>query len=154
MAAKTSNLNGTEERPNRRERRERNEGGAREKEKSQFIERVVFINRVAKVVKGGRRFAFTALVVVGDGNGMVGIGYGKAREVPQAIQKAVEEAKKAFEKLSVEKMVEKIKESFGELGEGNKIILSELIQSSGKPNMSSLTEDDRDIVEKMYELVK
>ncbi len=99
MAAKTSNLNGTEERPNRRERRERNEGGAREKEKSQFIERVVFINRVAKVVKGGRRFAFTALVVVGDGNGMVGIGYGKAREVPQAIQKAVEEAKKSFFKV-------------------------------------------------------
>jgi small subunit ribosomal protein S5 len=87
MAAKTSNLNGTEERPNRRERRERNEGGAREKEKSQFIERVVFINRVAKVVKGGRRFAFTALVVVGDGNGMVGI------------QKAVEEAKKSFFKV-------------------------------------------------------
>jgi small subunit ribosomal protein S5 len=65
-------------------------------EKSPHIERVVTINRVAKVVKGGRRFAFTALVVVGDGNGNVGVGYGKAKEVPAAIAKGVEEAKKNF----------------------------------------------------------
>src|SRR6201991_1008411 len=81
----------------RRDRRDRSGGAA--PEKTAYVERVVAINRVAKVVQGGRRFSFTALVVVGDGDGTVGVGYGKAKEVPSAIAKGVEEAKKHFFKV-------------------------------------------------------
>ena len=76
----------------RRERRDRNDGGA----DSDIIEKLVYINRVAATVKGGRRFSFAALMVVGDQKGRVGYGHGKAREVPEAIRKATEEAKKSM----------------------------------------------------------
>lgn len=82
--------------------RGRNQDAPRaEREESEFVDKLVHINRVAKVVKGGRRFAFAALVVVGDGKGRVGYGSGKAREVPEAIRKATEQAKRNMIKVAL-----------------------------------------------------
>ena len=78
----------------RRDRRDRN--APQEREESDIVEKLVHINRVAATVKGGRRFSFAALMVVGDQKGRVGFGHGKAREVPEAIRKATEEAKKSL----------------------------------------------------------
>ena len=82
-----------------RDRRDRRDRRDQHQEVPEFQERVVFINRVAKVVKGGRILGFAALTVVGDGDGRIGMGKGKSREVPVSVQKAMDQARRAMEKV-------------------------------------------------------
>ena len=84
-----------------RERGGRERSGQREERDSEFVDKLVHINRVAKVVKGGKRFGFAALVVIGDQKGRVGFGHGKAREVPEAIRKATESAKRNLTRVAL-----------------------------------------------------
>ncbi len=95
-----------------------------DREDSEFIEKLVHINRVAKVVKGGRRFGFAALVVVGDGKGRVGFGQGKAREVPEAIRKATESAKRSMVRVPLREGRTLHHDSHGRHGAGKVLIRS------------------------------
>ena len=99
-------------------------------DEQQFLERVVSINRVAKVVKGGRRFSFSALVVVGDGQGKVGIGLGKASEVPESISKASRVAKKVLKTIPLKENRTLTHEVLGEFG-SSRVVLKPASQGTG-----------------------
>ena len=105
---------------------ERREGRGRDRDErdSEFVDKLVHINRVAKVVKGGRRFGFAALVVVGDQKGRVGFGHGKAREVPEAIRKATEAAKRALVRVPLRDARTLHHDSEGRHGAGKVVLRS------------------------------
>ena len=102
----------------------RGDRGGREREVSDIVEKLVSINRVAKVVKGGRRFGFSALVVTGDGAGRVGFGSGKAREVPEAIRKATEQAKKKMIRVPLREGRTLHHDATGHFGAGKVVVRS------------------------------
>jgi len=126
-AAHFSGLRFREEQHVAREGRDR---GDREERDSEFVDKLVHINRVAKVVKGGRRFGFAALVVVGDQRGRVGFGHGKAREVPEAIRKATDEAKKSLVRIPLKDGRTLHHESYGHHGAG-KVVVRPAPQGTG-----------------------
>jgi small subunit ribosomal protein S5 len=104
------------------QRRGQRDGGSREDRENELIEKLVSINRVAKVVKGGRRFGFAAIVVVGDGKGRSGYGTGKAREVPEAIRKATDQAKRAMIRIPLREGRTLHHDVYGHFGSG-KVVL-------------------------------
>ena len=102
--------------------RDRGRGGPQEERDSEFVDKLVHINRVAKVVKGGKRFGFAALVVVGDQKGRVGYGHGKAREVPEAIRKATEAAKRGLVRVALREGRTLHHDVYGRWGAGKVIV--------------------------------
>lgn len=104
--------------------RERDRGGDREERDSEFVDKLVHINRVAKTTKGGRNMAFAALVVVGDQKGRVGFGHGKAREVPEAIRKATEAAKRSLIRVPLREGRTLHHDVYGRHGAGRVIVRS------------------------------
>jgi small subunit ribosomal protein S5 len=125
--ARTAPQNDSGDRPQRGERGGRDRGGRgerapREREESDLHEKLVSINRVAKVVKGGRRFGFSAVVVVGDGKGRVGFGKGKAREVPEAIRKGTDQAKRSMVRIPLREGRTIHHDVAGEFGAGRVVL--------------------------------
>jgi small subunit ribosomal protein S5 len=100
-----------------------------QKEENQFIEKVVFINRCAKVVKGGRRFSFSAVVVTGDQKGRIGTGFGKAKEVPEAIRKSGEQARKTL--FTIQLKGDTIPHQVIGVQDGGKVLLRPACQGTG-----------------------
>ena len=124
----------------RGDRRDRRDRGGEEERDSEIVEKLVHINRVAATVKGGRRFSFAALMVVGDQKGRVGFGHGKAREVPEAIRKATEEAKKSMIRVPLRESRTLHHDGAGRHGAGKVILRSAPpgtgVIAGGRPRMS------------------
>ena len=125
------NQRGGNQRGGRRDNRRDKNQPAAEEEAPEFIDKVVFINRCAKVVKGGRRFSFSALVVSGDGKGRVGVGYGKAKEVPEAIRKGTEYAHRRMVTINLNEGAETIPHQVMGCADGGKVLLRPAAEGTG-----------------------